>query len=74
MLADWHALSNETQMTLAHAALTRAAETIACQAELLAEEIESGALADPGGVDALRMFAAVVRSQEEDPLSVAGHC
>lgn len=74
MLADWRTLSNETQMTLAQAAMNRAAETIACQAELLAEEIEQGTLADPGGAEALRLFAAVVRSRDEDPLTVAGHC
>ena len=74
MPVDWHMLSNETRMTLAHAALTRAAETIACQAELLADEIDLGNLVDPGGAEALRIFAAVVRSREESPLAVAGHC
>lgn len=74
MLADWHMLSNETRMTLAHAALIRATETIACQAELLADEIDLGNLADPGGAEALRMFAAVVRSRESDPHTQAGHC
>jgi hypothetical protein len=74
MPADWHALSNETQLTLARAALHRAAETIAGQAEVLAEEIENGALSDLGGAYALRLLAAVVRGAERDPLAVAGHC
>jgi len=74
MPADWHALSDETQLILARAALYRAAQTIAGQAEVLAEEIDSGALRDPGGADALRLLAAVVRGAEEDPFAVAGHC
>ena len=74
MPADWHALSNETQLILARAALHRAAETIAGQAELLAEEIDSGVLSDPGGADALRLLAAVVRGAEQDPFAVAGYC
>jgi hypothetical protein len=74
MLADWHLLSNDTQLTLARAALHRAAETIASQAELLADEIETGGIADRGGTDALRLLAAVVRGAEQDPFAVAGHC
>jgi hypothetical protein len=74
MLTDWNLLSNETQLTLARAALTRAAATIAGQAELLADEIETGAMGDPGGVDALRLLAAIVRGAEESPFAVAGHC
>lgn len=74
MPADWHKLSNEAQLTLARAALHRAAETIAGQAEVLADEIENGALTDPGGADALRLLAAVVRGAERDPFAVAGHC
>ena len=74
MPADWHLLSNETQLTLARAALHRAAQTIASQAEVLADEIDNGAMSDPGGADALRLLAAVVRGAEEDPFAVAGHC
>ena len=74
MPADWHLLSDETQLILARAALFRAAQTIASQAELLAEEIEAGILGDPGGADALRLLAAVVRGADEDPFAVAGHC
>ncbi|HUN40181.1 MAG TPA: hypothetical protein VMU81_07815 [Acetobacteraceae bacterium] len=74
MLADWHVLSNETQLTLARAALYRAAQTIANQAELLAEEIDTGILGDVGGAEALRLLATVVRGAEEDPFAVAGRC
>ena len=74
MPTDWHNLSDETQLFLARAALHRAARTIASQAEVLADEIETGAMTDPGGADALRLLAAVVRSAQEDPFAVAGHC
>jgi hypothetical protein len=74
MQADWHALSNEAQLVLARAALLRAAQTIAGQAEVLADEIETGAITDTGGADALRLLAAVVRGAEQDPFAVAGHC
>lgn len=74
MSADWHLLSNEAQLAVANAALQRAARIIACQAEVLANEIDDGAIADPGGADALRLLAAVVRSAERDPLAVAGRC
>lgn len=74
MPADWHTLSNEAQLALARAALQRAARTIASQAEVLADEIDNGALSDLGGADALRLLAAVVRGAEQDPFAVAGHC
>jgi hypothetical protein len=74
MLADWHALSNETQLALAPAALHRAAQTITNQAVLLAEEIETGTLNGMGGADALRLLVAVVRGATEDPFAVAGRC
>ena len=72
MPADWHTLSNEAQLTLARAALLRAAETIAGQAELLADEIETGAMSDPGGADALRLLAAVVRWCGGEPVRRGG--
>ena len=73
MDADWSALSDETQLAVAEAALRRAAETIAGQAETLAEEMAAGHLADRGGADALRLFATVVRVTGQDAAVVAGH-
>ena len=61
MIADWNILSDELQLVLAREALRRAVETIAGQAEILADEMEVGTLADRGGVDALRLLAAVGR-------------
>ena len=73
MLADWNRLSDDLQLTLSREALRRAAETIASQAEVLAEEMECGALADHGGPDALRLLAAVVRAGGQQALGVVGH-
>ena len=72
MASDWNSLSETMQLTLARQALRRAADTIAGQAEILAGEMESGALADRGGPDALRLLAAVVRATTDHELP-AGH-
>ncbi|MFC0409495.1 hypothetical protein [Roseomonas elaeocarpi] len=66
--ADWWGLSDESQLALSREALRRASETLAAHAELLAEEMEIGTLCDRGGPDALRLFAAVVRSTSNDEL------
>lgn len=72
MLAEWNKLSDALQLTLSQEALRRAADTIAGQAEVLAEEMECGALMDNGGPDALRLLAAVVRTAGGDRC-VCGH-
>jgi hypothetical protein len=71
--ADWHELSDSMQIALSRQALERAAETLAAHAELLAREMEGGALLDQGGPDALRLFAAVVRATNASTYGVAGH-
>jgi hypothetical protein len=73
MFPDWNNLSDELQLALAQEALNRAAANIASQAEVLADEFECGNLADRGGADALRLFAAVVRVGGRDALPPAGH-
>lgn len=70
---SWHTMPDDLQLTLAREALQRAAATLAEHAELLALEMESGALSDRGGPDALRLFAHVVRATSAEPESVAGH-
>jgi len=70
---NWTTLPEDLQLVLSREALRRAAETLADHAELLAEEMESGTLADRGGPDALRLFAAVVRATNEDGFAVIGH-
>ena len=73
MFTDWNCLPEVLQIALSRAAFHRAAATIAEQAEVLAEEMECGSLADRGGPDALRLFAAVVRVGGQDELTPAGH-
>lgn len=74
MQPDWNLLSERLQIVLSAAALRHAAETIAAQADLLADEIETGALQDRGGPDALRLLATIVRMTGLDCLVPAGHC
>ena len=73
MFADWNRLPEVLQIALSREALHRAAATIAAQAEVLADEMECGGLADCGGPDALRLFAAVVREEGQDEWAPAGH-
>ncbi len=70
---DWNSLPDEQQLALTREALRRAAETLAEHAELLAAEIEDGALTDRGGPDALRLFAAVVRATQRERCGAVGH-
>jgi hypothetical protein len=71
MPRDWNLLSEAAQLAVSQAAFTKAAETIAHQAELLAAEIEAGGLHDRGGPDALRLLAAVVRIGQTDDHGMA---
>jgi hypothetical protein len=75
MLVDWNLLSDDLQLILSREALRRAVETVAGQAEILAEEMEGGLLNDLGGPEALRLLAALARATGNDPLDmpVAGH-
>lgn len=68
----WDVLSDAAQLELAREAMLRAQDTIARHAELLAEEIEAGAIADRGGADALRLLARMVRVTGRDSLVPAG--
>jgi hypothetical protein len=73
MFADWNQLPEALQIALSREALHRASTTIAVQAEVLADEMECGGLADRGGPDALRLFAAVIRVSGQDELAPIGH-
>ena len=73
MLRDWDGLSDELQLVLTRAAMQRAAEAIADQAEMLAVEMDCGAIEDQGGAEALRLLAAVVRFADTDRCGPAGH-
>jgi hypothetical protein len=72
MFLDWSDISDDLQVLLAREALERAATTIAEQAAALPDEIDAGNIADHGGADALRLFAAILGESIEDPLPPAG--
>lgn len=71
--ATWTTISDEMQQFLSREALRRAAAVLADHAELLAAEMEAGALIDRGGPDAMRLFAAVVRATNDDAFGPEGH-
>ena len=62
MIAEWNVLPESLQLYLAQQAFRQATDTIAGQAEVLAQEFEDGTLADRGGAEALRLMAAIVRA------------
>ena len=70
--ADWTSLTDDQQLALAREALRRAAETLADHAEVLAAEMDQGTLADRGGPDALRLFAAVIRATNQEAFGPVG--
>lgn len=72
MLADWNTLPDSLQLVLAQEALRRAADIIAHHAEILAEEIDDGALPDRGGPDALRLLAGIARMSGSGGMPAAG--
>lgn len=72
MLRDWNQLSDDVQLALSSAAMCRAAQDLATQAELLAGEMEAGFLTDRGGPDALRLLAALVREAGRREMAAAG--
>ena len=69
----WDSLSEPLQLVLAQESMRRAAATLADQAELLAQEMDAGTLVDHGGSDALRLFAAIIRSTNSQGLGPVGH-
>jgi hypothetical protein len=73
MLTNWNLLSDDLQLVVSREAMRRAIEALANQAESLAGEMEVGRLADRGGVDALRLLAAVMRVSGDDMAGPSGH-
>ncbi len=74
MMAEWNVLPESLQLYLAQQAFRQAVDTIAGQAEILAQEFDDGALADRGGAEALRLMAAIVRAigpASPQPASIA---
>jgi hypothetical protein len=73
VLDNWNMLSDDVQLLLSRQALRLAAEIISNKAEVIADEIEAGALLDRGGPDALRLLAMVVREMTAAEAGPAGH-
>lgn len=63
MFRTWNCLSDDLQLTVSQQAMKIAAETTAHQAEMLAEEFDTGGLPDRGGSEALRLLSALLRTQ-----------
>lgn len=72
-MTDWNCLPEPLQLHLAAAALQQASENLACCAEALADEMHDGSLSDRGGQEALRLFAAIVRTLNGPAELAAGH-
>ena len=70
--AEWTTMPDDLQLALSQEALRQAAEVLAGQAELLAAEMDEGTLADRGGPDALRLFAAVIRATQREAFGPVG--
>lgn len=66
-------LNDELHLALSREALRQASETLARQAELLADEMALGNLLDRGGPAALRLFAAAIRSTRLPVSHLVGH-
>lgn len=73
MRPAWNRLPEDEQLSLAHAALSRASALIFAQAETLATEFEHGRLTDRGGAEALRLLVGILRRAGSEPLHAAGH-
>ncbi len=61
-MTEWNALPESLQLYLAQQAFRQAVETIAEQADVLAQEFADGVLADRGGAEALHLMAAIIRA------------
>lgn len=72
-LSSWRELPPDVQRALAQGAMQRAAALLAEHAELLASEMDAGALLDEGGPEALRLFAAAVRATNGDGWATVGN-
>jgi hypothetical protein len=74
MFRTWNCLSQDLQLTVSRQAMLIAAESTAHQADMLADEFESGCLPDRGGSEALRLLAALLRTQANAGIETAAAC
>jgi hypothetical protein len=71
--AEWHGISEELQLALATQAMRRAATIIADQADLFAVQFANATLQDRGAVEALKLFATLLRETSAECLRPAGN-
>ncbi len=71
-MITWDSLDERSQLALSRAALDRAIGIVACRADSLASEIESGCIPDQGGVEALRLFASLTRCSSLSASAIYG--
>lgn len=73
MFRTWNSLSDDLQLTVSLQAMQIATESTAHQADMLADEFESGHLPDRGGSEALRLLSALLRTQARAAIEPASN-
>ena len=71
--SEWHSISDELQVALAKQAMRHAAGIIADQADLFAVQFANATLQDRGAVEALKLFAVLLRETSAECLAPVGN-
>ena len=71
--SEWHGISEELQVALAKEAMRHAATIIADQADLFAVQFANATLQDRGAVEALKLFAVLLRETSLECLAPIGN-
>ena len=71
--SEWHGISDELQVALAKQAMRHAAGIIADQADLFAVQFANATLQDRGAVEALKLFAVLLRETSAECLAPVGN-
>jgi hypothetical protein len=70
---EWNGISDELQVALAKQAMRHAAGIIADQADLFAVQFANATLQDRGAVEALKLFAVLLRETSAECLAPIGN-
>ena len=71
--SEWQGISDELQVALAKQAMRHAACIIAEQADLFAVQFANATLQDRGAVEALKLFAVLLRETSAECLAPIGN-
>ncbi len=71
--SEWQGISDQLQLALAKEAMRHAAGIIADQADLFAVQFADATLQDRGAVDALKLFALLLRETSAECLAPIGN-